>query len=157
MVYPVGAGFWEKGSVSCPKMVGAMCGSSTSAGGMRCTCVTSGQRFWKCSGATSSSCSRPPLQGPGFCLGCYGTWWHWCMETCWVRRPRGWFQEETYSLITENNVWITDSHNFQSHFSKGLFSPIKTRINLNCFAQFFEWKMNLCILEWNKLTCIILL
>ncbi|KAA8587789.1 hypothetical protein FQN60_016651 [Etheostoma spectabile] len=35
------------------------CASSTSKAGMLCTCGTSGQHFWTCSGATSCSCSRP--------------------------------------------------------------------------------------------------
>lgn len=75
---------WGGGAASSPKMDGATCASSTSADEGRCTCVTSGRLFWTCSGATSSSCSRPPLLGPGSCLGCFGIWWQWCMETYWV-------------------------------------------------------------------------
>lgn len=77
---------WEGAGVSCLRMVEAMYALSMSVVVELSTCVTCGRPFWTCSGATSSSCSQPPLLGPGLLSVCCGTWWRWCTEICWVRR-----------------------------------------------------------------------
>ena len=119
----------------CPKMAAATCASSTSAGGVPSTCVTCGQHFWKCSGATSSFCSRPRLRGPGSCLGCCGTCWLWCTETCWVREPGNAGDRLQYNVLPHisGQVQVHFSHlSFLDSFSFNEKADI--RVSLGTFS-----------------------
>lgn len=85
VAYLAELGLWGRGDASCLKMAAATYALSTSAGGAPYTCGTCGQHLWTCSGATSSSCSRPHSQEPGSFLGSSGIWWPWYMVTFLVR------------------------------------------------------------------------